>query len=323
MSTPVGGIGSTASQPRVVSALVSGSSPPDPYVSIILPCYNEQDHVVAEVERICEAMDASGYDYELVAYDDASTDGTLARLREAAPRFPRLQVVHFERNGGAGTVRRVGTQRARGEIVVWTDADMTYPNERIPELVQILEKDPSLDQVVGARTSEEGSHKLLRVPAKWFIRKLAERLTNTKIPDLNSGLRAFRRQVALPYLRLLPPGFSCVTTITIAFLSNQHDVRYVPIAYAKRAGTSKFRFVSDAYRYILQVLRMVMYFNPLKVHMPLALTLLGIGLAKGIYDLVVHPLRFAVNTVLIFVTGLIIASLALLADLIVRSRGDT
>jgi glycosyltransferase involved in cell wall biosynthesis len=319
---PAGGIGSALSQPQVVSADVSGSFPLDPYVSIVLPCYNEQDHVVAEVERICAAMDASGYAYELVAYDDASTDGTFARLHEVAPRFPHLRVVHFDRNGGAGTVRRVGTQRARGEIVVWTDADMTYPNERIPELVQMLDKDLSLDQVVGARTSEEGSHKILRVPAKWFIRKLAERLTNTKIPDLNSGLRAFRREVALPYLRLLPPGFSCVTTITIAFLSNQHDLRYIPIDYAKRSGKSKFRFVSDAYRYILQVLRMVMYFNPLKVLMPVALTLLGIGIAKGIFDLVVHPLRFAVNTVLIFVTGLIIASLALLADLIVRSRGD-
>jgi glycosyltransferase involved in cell wall biosynthesis len=319
---PAGGIGSAPSQPQVVSADVSGSFPLDPYVSIVLPCYNEQDHVVAEVERICEAMDASGYAYELVAYDDASTDGTFARLHEVAPRFPHLRVVHFDRNGGAGTVRRVGTQRARGEIVVWTDADMTYPNERIPELVQMLDKDPSLDQVVGARTSEEGSHKILRVPAKWFIRKLAERLTNSKIPDLNSGLRAFRREVALPYLRLLPPGFSCVTTITIAFLSNQHDLRYIPIDYAKRSGKSKFRFVSDAYRYILQVLRMVMYFNPLKVLMPVALTLLGIGIAKGVFDLVVHPLRFAVNTVLIFVTGLIIASLALLADLIVRSRGD-
>jgi polyisoprenyl-phosphate glycosyltransferase len=322
VSMPAGGIGSTPSQPQVVSADVSGSFPLDPYVSIVLPCYNEQDHVVAEVERICEAMDASGYAYELVAYDDASTDETFARLHEVAPRFPHLRVVHFDRNGGAGTVRRVGTQRARGEIVVWTDADMTYPNERIPELVQILEKDLSLAQVVGARTSEEGSHKILRVPAKWFIRKLAERLTNSKIPDLNSGLRAFRREVALPYLRLLPPGFSCVTTITIAFLSNQHDLRYIPIDYAKRSGKSKFRFVSDAYRYILQVLRMVMYFNPLKVLMPVALTLLGIGIAKGVFDLVVHPLRFAVNTVLIFVTGLIIASLALLADLIVRSRGD-
>ena len=268
-------------------------------------------------------MDASGYPYELLAYDDASTDETLARLHEAAPRFPRLQVVSFHRNGGSGTVRRIGTQNARGEIVVWTDADMSYPNDRIPELVQILEKDATIDQVVGARTSEQGTHKLLRVPAKWFIRKLAEVLTNAHIPDLNSGLRAFRRQVALPYMRLLPPGFSCVTTITIAFLSDQHDVRYVPIEYAKRAGTSKFKFVRDAYRYILQVLRMVMYFNPLKVLMPVALFLLALGVAKGVFDMVVHPLLFAVNTVLIFVSGLIIASLALLADLIVRSRGDS
>jgi len=306
----------------VVSAAVSDTSQRKPYVSIILPCHNEEGHVTTEVARICEAMDASGYDYELVAYDDASTDQTLARLYEVAPRFPYLQIVHFHRNGGSGTVRRIGTQQARGEIVVWTDADMTYPNERIPELVQLLEKDPALDQVVGARTSEEGTHKFLRVPAKWLIRKLAEVLTNSQIPDLNSGLRAFRRQVALPYLRLLPPGFSCVTTITIAFLSNQHDVRYVPIGYAKRAGISKFKFVRDAYRYILQVLRMVMYFNPLKVLMPVALFLIGLGIAKGIFDLVVHPLLIAINTVLIFVTGLIIGSMALLADLIVRSRGD-
>jgi polyisoprenyl-phosphate glycosyltransferase len=313
----------STTEAQVTPAPLSAPSPQGPYVSIILPCYNEQEHVKAEVARICAAMDASGYDYELLAFDDASTDETLARLYEAAPDFPHLQVVHFHRNGGSGTVRRIGTQRARGEIVVWTDADMTYPNERIPELVQMLEKDTTLDQVVGARTSEQGTHKVLRVPAKWFIRKLAERLTNTQIPDLNSGLRAFRREVAVPYLRLLPPGFSCVTTITLAFLSNQHDVRYVPIEYAKRSGTSKFRFVTDAYRYILQVLRMVMYFNPLKVLMPVALFLLGLGIAKGIFDTVVHPLRFAVNTVLIFVTGLLIASLALLADLIVRSRGDT
>jgi glycosyltransferase involved in cell wall biosynthesis len=319
---PLAGTVGAIAETEVSSAPVNVPSPQSPYVSIILPCYNEQDHVTAEVARICEAMDASGYGYELLAFDDASTDETLARLEEAAPRFPHLQITHFHRNGGSGTVRRIGTQRARGEIVVWTDADMTYPNERIPELVQMLEKDPTVDQVVGARTSEQGTHKLLRVPAKWFIRKLAERLTNSHIPDLNSGLRAFRRQVALPYMRLLPAGFSCVTTITIAFLSNQHDVRYIPIEYAKRSGKSKFHFVTDAYRYILQVLRMVMYFNPLKVLMPVALFLLGLGVAKGIYDVVVHPLLVAVDTVLIFVTGLIIATLALLADLIVRSRGD-
>ena len=293
-----------------------------PHVSIVLPCYNEQDHVLVELERISRAMDASGMPYELIAVDDASTDATLTRLQLAAPKLPRLKVVHFPRNGGAGTVRRIGSQQARGEYVVWTDADMTYPNQRIPELIAIRDANPLVDQVVGARTTEEGTHKFLRVPAKWFIRKLAERLTNSHIPDLNSGLRAFRREVALPYLRLLPPGFSCVTTITLAFLANQHDVRYVPIEYAKRAGTSKFKFVKDAYRYILQVLRMVMYFNPLKVLMPLALTLTGIGVALGLFDVIAHPFRIAVDTVLVFVTGLIIASMALLADLIVRSRGD-
>jgi glycosyltransferase involved in cell wall biosynthesis len=290
--------------------------------SVVLPCYNEGDHVLAELERITTALDDSGLSYEILAIDDASTDHTLQVLREAETRFRNLQVIAFRRNGGSGTARRIGTTLARGEIVVWTDADMSYPNERIPELVRILLTDPSFDQVVGARTTEEGSHKWLRTPAKWFIRKVAERLTNQEIPDLNSGLRAFRRNVSLPYLRLLPSGFSCVTTITLAFLSNQHDIRYVPIEYSRRAGTSKFHFVRDAYRYVLQVLRMVMYFDPLKVLMPPALWLLLIGLVKGVVDMVRHLFYFPASTVLIVLSSLIIASMALLADLVVRSRGD-
>ena len=289
-------------------------------VTVVLPCYNEQDHVLAEIERITAAMDSSELSYELLVIDDGSTDETPRILEEARLRFPHMRLVTFHRNGGSGTARRIGTQQARGDIVVWTDADMTYPNERIPELVEILRKDPTVDQVVGARTSEQGTHKFLRVPAKWFVRKLAERLTGVSIPDLNSGLRAFRRSVALPYLRLLPPGFSCVTTLTLAFLHNQHDIRYVPIEYSKRSGTSKFHFVRDAYRYLLQVLRMVMYFNPLRVLMPVAIFLIGAGILKAGYDVVAHPLRLSNNTVMVFMTGMIIGAVALLADLIVRSR---
>ncbi len=296
---------------------------PSPLVSVVLPCFNEQDHVLVELERITASLDASGLSYEVLAIDDASTDGTLAVVREAATRMPHVRVLSFRRNGGTGTVRRIGTLQARGEIVVWTDADLSYPNERIPELVQILLDDPTYDQVVGARTSEEGSYKWLRLPAKWFIRKIAEKLSNQRIPDLNSGLRAFRRSVSLPYLRLLPAGFSCVTTLTLAFLSNQHDVYYLPIEYSKRAGRSKFHFVRDAYRYILQVLRMVMYFDPIKVLMPPALWLLAVGLVKGVVDMVRHPFYFPAVTVLLVLSSLIIGSMALLADLVVRSRGET
>jgi glycosyltransferase involved in cell wall biosynthesis len=289
-------------------------------VTVVLPCFNEEPHLLQELERITAALDASDYTYELLAIDDASTDGTRAVLERAVARFPHLRFMPFQRNGGSGTARRIGTREARGEIVVWTDADMTYPNERIPELVAHLVKHPQVDQVVGARRTEQGTHRLLRVPAKWLIRKIAEQLASTPIPDLNSGLRAFRRSVSLPYLRLLPPGFSCVTTLTLSFLSNQHAVDYVPIDYAKRSGKSKFHPLRDAYRYILQVLRMVMYFNPLKVLMPLALWLFGIGMVKAIVDLVLAPRYIPVNTVLLLLTGLIIGSLALLADLIVRSR---
>jgi hypothetical protein len=193
---------------------------------------------------------------------------------------------------------------------------MTYPNDRIPELVGQL--DETWDQVVGARRTEAGTYKLARVPAKWAIRKLASFLTSTDIPDLNSGLRAFKRGVAEPYLHLLPPGFSCVTTITLAFLSNGHQVKYVPIDYFKRAGRSKFHPLRDAYNYIIQVLRMVMYFNPLRVLMPVALTLLAATFAKAAVDLAVHDLRVTGSTVLVGLAAFNIMAIALLADLVVR-----
>jgi hypothetical protein len=109
----------------------------------------------------------------------------------------------------------------------------------------------------------------------------------------------------------------------MSFLSNQHPVDYLPIEYSKRSGSSKFHFVKDAYRYILQVLRMVMYFNPIKVLMPIALTLLGLSLVKGIIDVIRYDFGITTNAVLLFISGLLIFTLALLADLIVRSRGET
>jgi glycosyltransferase involved in cell wall biosynthesis len=283
-----------------------------PDVSVVLPCFNERDHVELEVKRIRAALEGAGLSYELVCVDDGSTDGT----REVLAAMGGIRTILLPRNQGSGTARRIGTQQARGQVVVWTDADLTYPNERIPELVAQL--DDTYDQVVGARRSEAGSYKLLRVPAKWAIRKLASFLTNTEIPDLNSGLRAFKRSVAEPYLRLLPSGFSCVTTITLAFLSNGHPVKYVPIDYFKRAGRSKFHPLKDAYNYIVQVLRMVMYFNPLRVLMPVALTLLAATFIKAGIDLVVHDLRVAGSTVLVGLAAFNIMAIALLADLVVR-----
>jgi glycosyltransferase involved in cell wall biosynthesis len=289
-------------------------APPAPLdVTVVLPAYNEAGHVGAEVERITRALKDSRYTFEILVVDDGSTDGT----GDVVEGLPFVRLLRFPTNRGSGTARRIGTGEARGRWVVWTDADLTYPNERIPELVDRL-RDGTAHQVVGARTSEAGTIKPLRVPAKWAIRRLAEFLTSSTIPDLNSGLRAFDAAEARPYLGLLPSGFSCVTTITLAFLANGLIVEYVPIEYRARAGRSHFHPIRDAYRYILQVVRMVTFFEPLRVFAPVALTCLALGAAKVVFDLVVHPFRLATNTLLLLLTGLILFSLGLLADLIVR-----
>lgn len=280
-------------------------------VSVVLPVYNERGHLRAEIERIQQALTASPYSFEIIVVDDGSDDGSEVDL----PTIDGIRLIRHSHNRGAGTARRTGTTAAVGRVVVWTDVDMTYPNDEIPMLVKEME---GYDHVVGARRTEEGTKRLFRVPAKWFIRKLASYLTETDIKDLNSGLRAFRRDVGMQYVHHLPAGFSCVTTLTMSFLSNGYSVQYVPIDYFPRAGTSKFHWWRDTKRYLLQVVRMTLSYNPLKVFLPVGLALLAIGVAKLAFDWIDKDFRLAANTLLILVASLQAIAVGLLADLIVR-----
>ncbi|MHB8670659.1 MAG: glycosyltransferase family 2 protein [Acidimicrobiales bacterium] len=280
-------------------------------VSVVLPVYNERGHLGTEIDRIRAAMEASPYTYEIIVVDDGSTDGSGEALRS----LDGIRLVQFAHNRGSGSARRAGTRAAHGRYVVWTDVDMTYPNADIPRLVKEME---GHDQVVGARTSEQGTLKALRIPTKWFIRRLASYLTETSIPDLNSGLRVFRRDVALQFLHLLPAGFSCVTTMTMTFLSNGYSVKFVPIDYAPRAGHSKFHWWTDTRRYLRQVLRMILMYNPLKVFLPVGLTLLGVGGGKLVWDLFDKHFRVATNTIVVLFTALVVVMVGMLSDLIVQ-----
>ena len=281
-------------------------------MSVVLPVYNERGHVREEIDRIQRALAASPYTFEIIVVDDGSDDGSETEL----PAIEGIRLIRHNRNRGSGSARRTGTTAARGRVVVWTDTDMSYPNDEIPSLVKELD---GHDQVVGARRTEEGTYRLLRVPAKWFIRKLASYLTETDIPDLNSGLRAFRRDVAMQYVHQLPAGFSCVTTLTMSFLANGYSVKYVPIDYRPRAGKSKFHWWRDTKRYLLQVVRLSLSYNPLKVFLPIGLILLVVGLFKLGYDWVDKDFRLAANTLLILFASLQAITVGLLADLVVRA----
>lgn len=282
-------------------------------VSVILPVYNEVNHLEQEVKRIQASLDASKFTYEIIVVDDGSTDGS----GELAETIQGVRTLRFVTNRGSGSARRYGTMSARGDVIVWTDVDMTYPNDDIPELVGEL---AGYDQVVGARKTEEGTVKLLRKPAKWVIRKLAAYLTGTPIPDLNSGFRAFRREVADQFLYLLPRGFSCVTTITMAFLTNGYSIKYIPIDYAQRAGESKFHWWKDTRRYLLQVVRMILMHEPLRFFGPLALLLGSVGAGKLVFDLIDKSFRVATNTVVILGIAFALAGVGVLADMLVQTN---
>ncbi len=281
-------------------------------VSVVLPVYNEKGHLRTEIDRITAALSASKYSFEIIVVDDGSNDGSQAELATV----PGITLITHRRNQGSGAARRTGTTAARGRVVVWTDVDMTYPNDRIPELVDAMD---GYDHIVGWRQTEEGTHKLLRTPAKWIIRKLASYLSETDIKDLNSGLRAFRRDVAMQYVHELPKGFSCVTTLTMSFLGNGYSIAFFPIDYFPRAGRSKFHWLRDTRRYILQVIRMTLSYNPLKVFLPIGLFLLLAGLAKLGYDWSNRDFRLAANTLLVFFAALQVITVGLLADLVVRA----
>jgi glycosyltransferase involved in cell wall biosynthesis len=280
-------------------------------VSVVLPVYNEKGHLEQEIRRIRAALDGSPYSYEVIVVDDGSTDGS----GDALGSIEGIRVIRFARNRGTGSARKAGTRAARGRVVVWTDVDMTYPNEEIPSLVKELE---GYDQVVGARTSEQGTVKLLRTPAKWLIRKLASYLVRTPIPDLNSGLRAFRRDVAMQYLHLLPRGFSCVSTLSLTFLSNGYSVKHVPIEYFPRAGRSKFHWWTDTREYLTQVVRMVLSYDPLRIFLPAGLILTLAGIGKLAFDWATKDFRLATNTLLLFFAAFQVFAIGLLADLVVR-----
>lgn len=283
-------------------------------VSLVLPVYNEEEALEGDLRTAIDTLKATDWEWEIIVVDDGSRD----RTPEIAASFPEVTLIRHPYNMGGGQARSTGIKRAQGEIVVVSDGDGTYPLQDIPRLVAELD---SCEMVVGARVREAGTLKALRVPAKFAIRKLAEFVSGSKIPDLNSGLRAIRRETALPYLHMLPAGHSWVSTITLAFLNNGHPVKYVPIDYYPRKGKSTFHPVKDTGSYVMTIFRTVTWFSPLKIFLPLGLILLLGGFGKMIADMVRYHLHIAPSTVILLLGGLQILILGLIADMIAKRSG--
>jgi glycosyltransferase involved in cell wall biosynthesis len=279
-------------------------------LSVIIPAYNEEDGINKVLSDLKLSLDGLDMPREYIVVDDGSSDGTSEVLRT----IEYIKVIRHARNEGYGAAIKRGMEEARYDWVCITDADGTYPNEKIPELLSAMGEN---DMVVGARVLKGVNIPLVRRPAKWILNRLADYLAQQKIPDLNSGLRVFRKQVAECYLNILPDRFSFTTTITLAMLCNNFKVHFIPIDYHHRTGKSKIRPFQDTMNFLQMIVRTILYFNPLRIFLPM-----GVGLLLTSTTLFVLRLikggGFAVTIPMFLLAGIQILAIGMLADLIDR-----
>lgn len=286
-------------------------------VTIVVPCYNESGAVEDTVRQVARVCDDAPFDSEMVFVNDGSRDDTGAILDRLEADVPRLRVVHNGRNIGYGASLKRGIASAKYDKIVITDADGTYPNERIPDLVAEL---ADQDMVIGARIGANVQVPLIRRPAKWALLQYARWMAQADIKDINSGLRAVWTRHVWRFWAMLPDRFSFTTTITLASHVNRLAVKYVPIDYHARVGQSSIKPIQDTLNFFGLVFRTVMYFKPLQVLGSSGLLLIFSAIAIGVGFKLAGLALPDLTTISLFSTGLIFLGLGLLGDLINARR---
>ncbi len=268
-------------------------------VTIIIPAYNEEKSIAEVVERVRRARPRD----EVLVVDDGSSDSTAILAEKAGAR-----VVRHSYNLGYGGALKTGIRHATHPILMFFDADDQHDPADIETIVGALAES---DMAVGARP--KGSGALYRRSGKWFLNRVANYLVGRVIPDLNSGLRAIKREYAFQFLHLLPNSFSFTTTITLAMIRSGYQVAYVPIQVKERVGKSTVSLV-DFFRTLFLIVRMLTLFAPLKIYLPASAFLVALGIPSLIYD--IYRRNITDTTVLLLLMSVLIFFFGLLADMV-------
>lgn len=284
-------------------------------LSVVIPAYNEEKGIEGVVDRTLAALKESGLPFEVIVVDDGSRDRTVDCLREKP-----VQVLRHETNRGYGAALKTGIHASRYDHVAILDADGTYEEGDLPKLIEHME---THDMVVGARTGKGAKIPLLRRPAKWILNRLANFLAETRIPDLNSGFRVFDKRVAKRFFGILPASFSFTSTLTMALLTNGYSIKYIQSGYKPRKGKSKIRPIHDTVNFFSLIIRTALYFAPLKVFVPLSLGMIGLSLLKMILIDILLIQNMTDSTLFLFLAGIQVGMLGLLADLIDKRSPPT
>src|SRR4051794_16019916 len=207
-----------------------------PYLSIVIPVYNEEENLPELLDRLEKTLAAMGRTYEVVLVNDGSRDGSIVLLQEASARDPHLVVVDFNRNYGQHAAVFAGFEVCRGEIVVTLDADLQNPPEEIPKLVAKMEE--GYDVVGSVRVHRQDP--LLRRVASRIINRMTAIATGVQLSDYGCMLRAYSR----PVVKILASSQEISTFIPVLADLFAGRVTEVPVAHDERHhGASKYGFL--------------------------------------------------------------------------------
>ena len=282
-------------------------------LTIIIPCFNEENAVSDTIDRVIKCM--HGLDYELVVVNDGSTDNSGTVVHRISQQYDRVSLITLEKNHGYGFAIKYGAAETSSNYIAIVDADGTYPIEKIPDLYRLAD---DMDMVVGSRTGDNVEYSKLRSVPKFFMMGFIRWITRFPVPDFNSGLRIFRRKSFIKFVNVLPDGFSLTTTITVAMHTNFLNVHYEPISYSIRIGKSKIKPIRDTLNFFKLIIRTGMFFAPLRVLSPiiyLSLVAASFSLIRDVFylknlgDMTVVLFFFFFNTLLFGYMGEMIARL--------------
>lgn len=284
-------------------------SVPATSITIIIPALNEEEAIGDVVRRLIGAFDGA----EIIVVNDGSTDNTAERAKAEG-----ALVTNHEWQLGYGSALKTGVRSSTREYVLFCDGDGQHSVDDVRKLIQECN---GYDMVVGARTAESHTP-FLRRPGKFILKCFANFLAGVKIPDLNSGLRIFKRDTLMRYLHLMPSGFSFSTTSTFAMLKSQRRIKFIPITAGKRIGKSTVRQWRHGPVTLMLMVRLTVLFEPLKVFLSVALALFITCIGSFIIDILLSGGGVGDTTVLLAISSLIVFMFGLLCDQVSAMRRE-
>ena len=273
-------------------------------VSVVIPAKNESASLGSVLERLSQQYPQ----FEVIVVNDGSTDST---AEVAAAAGAKVITQPYSKGNGAAIKR--GAQAAKGDVLVFMDADGQHDPADIERLLYKFEE--GYDLVVGARSGLSSQASIARWGANGLYNRLASWMVGQPIDDLTSGFRVVNRRKFLSFLYLLPNGFSYPTTSTMAFYRAGYSVGFLPIKVAKRNGSGHISLLRDGLRFLLIIFKIGTLYSPLKVYFPFSVATAGLGVLNYIVNaLVTDSWRFTNMTALLCSSGVIIFLLGLLSE---------